>query len=276
MGIMSVKALIDTQNKRLSVAVSLLLALVALWLLVLIVLQIAQQPEESRSIVKRQAATLLVPRWNWFAAPGTVKARKEHGKLQQARVNAQLLGVMTAGDASIATMKFDGKPEAVYRIGDELGSGLKIKQIEPYRVIVEQNGGLREIPMKKAESLLLPESGPAARAVRESSQSGFNLANMFGAVPVRVENYESGWKLNNLSNELQGLTEIKDGDIVVEVGGQNVQSLLSDPSRWLSYRKRTSLPITVIRDGQEVVVNVNAASLSARILPKLGNGSVPE
>jgi len=45
---------------------------------------------------------------------------------------------------------------------------------------------------------------------------------------------------------------------------------MSDPAGWIKYSGQTSLPVTVIRNGEEVVVYVNAASLSAKMLPKFG------
>ena len=53
---------------------------------------------------------------------------------------------------SSATIAFNGRPEKVYHIGDKLGSAIVIKQIQPFRVIVEQNGARRQIKLEKADS----------------------------------------------------------------------------------------------------------------------------
>ena len=104
---------------------------------------------------------------------------------------------------------------------------------------------------------------------QQAQSDGFALANMFGAVPVNVGG-NSGLKMNNLSDEIKILADIQEGDVVVKVDGLSVQSLMGDPTKWMSYSSSSSLPVTVIRQGQEEIIYVNAASLSAKMLPKLG------
>ena len=58
--------------------------------------------------------------------------------------------------------------------------------------------------------------------------------------------------------------------MIVKVSDSGIQELLKNPAAWVNYSSQTSLPVTVIRDGREVVVYVNAASLSAKMLPNLG------
>jgi len=65
------------------------------------------------------------------------------------------------------------------------------------------------------------------------------------------------------------LTELQDGDVVVQVGTTSIDELMSNPSQWMSYSTETTLPVTVMRNGQETTLYVNAFSLSARILPNL-------
>jgi len=76
--------------------------------------------------------------------------------------------------------------------------------------------------------------------------------------------------MNNLSDEIKILADIQEGDVVMQVDGLSIQNLLEDPTKWMSYSGSSSLPVTVIRQGQEEIIYVNAASLSAKMLPKLG------
>jgi len=145
-----------------------------------------------------------------------------------------------------------------------------IKQIQAFRIIVEQNGVKRQILLKKPENVMQTEQAPDDYSDDEPADEGFAMANMFGALPVKVDNYGSGFKLSKLSSEMKMLADIEDGDVVVDVGGTGVQELMSDPASWVQYSGETSLPVTVIRNGEEVVLYVNAASLSAKMLPKLG------
>ena len=45
---------------------------------------------------------------------------------------------------------------------------------------------------------------------------------------------------------------------------------MQSPAEWMSYTGQSNLPVTVIRDGREVVIYVNAASLTAKMLPMMG------
>jgi type II secretory pathway component PulC len=195
---------------------------------------------------------------------------EKHGELADADINGILLGVMIAQKDAFATLKFNGKPEAVYRKGDELGAGYQLVDIEPYRIVVKKNGANKQVLMKKPDNIIETEEVEASVSEAEPEpQEGFALANMFGAVPVSAGG-GAGLKLNNLSSEISAMADIRDGDVVLEVDGMSVQDLLADPAQWLSYSTNTSLPVTIMREGQQETIYVNAASLSAKMLPNLG------
>jgi hypothetical protein len=45
---------------------------------------------------------------------------------------------------------------------------------------------------------------------------------------------------------------------------------MANPVKMMSYSAANSLPVTVMRNGREETIYVNAASLSAKMLPTLG------
>ena len=82
---------------------------------------------ELRDIARAPSAKALY--WNWFSSNSLVAETnrvEKHGELPEANINAVLLGVMMGGEDSLATLKFNGKPEAVYRVGDDLSSGFSL------------------------------------------------------------------------------------------------------------------------------------------------------
>jgi type II secretion system protein C len=208
-------------------------------------------------------------RWNWFRGNQPVEEVVEVGELENSTLKAKLLGVVISGDISSATLAFNGKPQKVYHIGDKLGSSVTIEEIEPYRIIVKQNGTNKQILMAKSDNVIETEQSSGS-ANGQTTDGGFAMANMFGAVPIRLDEYGSGFKLNKLSEEMKMLADLENNDVVVDVGGTGVQELMSDPQQWIKYSAQSSLPVTVIRDGEPVVIYVNAASLSAKMLPKFG------
>ncbi len=95
------------------------------------------------------------------------------------------------------------------------------------------------------------------------------MANVCGAVAVN-RGGNAGYKINNLAADGQAMADIRDGDEVVQIDGLSVQDLMSDPVKWMSYSSSSSLPVTLMREGREEIIYVNAASLSAKMLPTLG------
>jgi S1-C subfamily serine protease len=92
---------------------------------------------------------------------------------------------------------------------------------------------------------------------------------MFGAVPVMVQG-STGFKVNNLSTEMQQLSDIQEGDIISQVDGVPISEIMANPAMWLKFSTSTSLPLSVMRDNQMQIIYINASSLSAKMMPSLG------
>lgn len=189
-------------------------------------------------------------------------------ELSDASINAELLGVMLAGDASSATLKFKGKPEQVFQRDDKINASIKLLGIEAYRIIVSENGVKKQVMMNKPDTIM-ETATTLGGSVQQLQSKGFALANMFGAVPVNIAG-GSGFKMNNLSSDIKMMADIRDGDVVMQVDGLSVQDLMSNPMKLMSYSSATSLPVTVMRNGRQETIYVNAASLSAKMLPTFG------
>lgn len=242
---------------------------VSLYFALLILLQLTQSSDDTGKELQRLPSAKLMS-WNWFSSDSTVveAAGQDHGELPEANINAVLLGVMIAGDNSFATLKFNGKPEAVYHRGDDLNSGYQLLDIEPYRIVVRKNGLNQQVLMKKPDSIIETRQVPDEQAAQQPTE-GFALANMFGAVPVAAAG-GSGLKLNNLSSDITSMADLQEGDVVIRVDGASVQELMANPGQWANYSGNSNLPVTVMRQGQEQTIYVNAASLAAKILPNIG------
>jgi len=269
-------------GQKLLLLSNLVLAVAMAVLLVAMALLFVGDKSTVKGIARTSTGAVTNLRWTWFngtaAAVAASVEQVDLNDLADADIKAKLLGTVLSERTSSATIAFNGRPEKVYHIGDKLGSAIVIKQIQPFRVIVEQNGARRQIKLEKADSVIQTEqtvgntsgNGFINSSGKKAPDEGFAMANMFGALPVRAGKYGRGFKLNKLSSEMKSFADIEEGDVVVDIGGTDVQSLMANPAEWIKYSGQTSLPVKVIRNGQEVIVNVNAASLSAKMLPKLG------
>ena len=76
-----------------------------------------------------------------------------------ANINAQLLGVVIADDASTATIKFGGSKRVVHFIGDKIEGQTKIIDIQGYRIVVLQGGVNKQMVMKKPDTIIEQSKG---------------------------------------------------------------------------------------------------------------------
>ena len=266
---MSIKAQLMNSRKAAPPVVAAALAVLCLWLIAAIVSQLSYKETESVPMVRVAPAPAL--NWNWFGAElplaKTEEAVQISEQLATANLNARLLGVVLAGESSSATLRVNNSPEAVYHIGDDLGASSTIVDIQPYRIVIDQNGAKKQILLQKPDSIIETEQVSSASQV--APDNGFALANMFGAVPVMTDG-AAGFKMNNLSDEMKQLADIQEGDVITKVDGVAIQDIMANPQKWMTLSGSSSLPVTVLRQGQQQTIYINAASLSAKMLPNLG------
>ncbi|MDA8944358.1 hypothetical protein N9I32_03250 [Porticoccaceae bacterium] len=213
--------------------------------------------------------------FNWFGVKAVAQKQVDmsniYDELPTADIDARLLGVIVAGDVSSATVKFGGSKEVVHFKGDKLNAKTTIIDIQGYRLVVRQDGVNKQMLMQKPESIIEQSKGAGSVSGSGSADraSGFSLANMFGAVPVMVQG-STGFKVNNLSTEMQQLADIQEGDIIAQVDGVPISEIMANPAMWLKFSSSTSLPLSVMRDNQMQIIYINASSLSAKMMPSLG------
>jgi len=244
----------------------LMLALCLAW----VWLQAPQVPETPPQSASTAARSSLRP-WQWFATSTVNQSQVEGEVLEDAALDAKLLGVVYTVDKATATLRVGGRAEKVYRVGDEIERGLQIASIEPYRVVVVQDGKREQISMVRVGQSKLGST--AATTSAESLPPGFSLGEVFTAVPVSVDGENSGLKLDSLSDEIQQLVELREGDVIVRVGNHGIQDLLQNPAQWMQYSTNGAVPVTILRDGQESVIQVNGPAMALRLLPALGSGN---
>lgn len=77
-----------------------------------------------------------------------------------ANISIRLAGVIAPGSAQgrgVAVLAVESKPMRAYRTGDEIAPGIRLLQVQPTRVVIEQNGVRSEV--------LLPASATRSVAV---------------------------------------------------------------------------------------------------------------
>ena len=247
------------------------LAIITLGLTVAVVIE--KLDAESEEVAIQQVRAPAKVSFNWFGAKAVAQKEVDmsniYDELPTVDIDARLLGVVIAGDASSATVKFGGSNEVVHFKGDKLNAKTTIIDIQGYRLVVRQDGVNKQMLMQKPESIIEQSTGIGVSSSSSDKASGFSLANIFGAVPVMVQG-STGFKVNNLSTEMQQLADIQEGDIITQVDGVPINDIMANPSMWLKFSSSTSLPLSVMRDNQMQIIYINASSLSAKMMPNLG------
>ena len=228
--------------------------------------------DEKAPIVKiNSTQSMRADSWNWFGEGKIitkVETNRPDQKLPELKIDADLLGVMLSNSNSSATLKFKGRPEKVFKVRDKLSGSIELVEIQAYRIILEDNGVRKQLMMKKHDVIMqsaASESAPPSNI----RQEGFAISNLFGAVPVKVGEGQ-GFKVNSLSSEVKALADIRNGDVILQVDGSLIQDLMGNPMNLMKLRSSSNLPVTILREGREEIIYVNAESLSAKMLPALG------
>ena len=225
-------------------------------------------------------------RWSWFsaAAPSPQATPEPSEELALASINAQLLGVVIAGEHSLASISTSRNPEGVYRLGESIESGVTLEEVEAERVIISQRGSRRQIPLNrfdkgsKSDKAGLMEVEPTpiqpVASTGTAGPSGFSLSGLVSTTPVQAPGGGAGLRLGSLSSELTDLVDVQEGDVILALNGTSVGEILANPLLWQKFLGETSVPVTILRGDTEVEVFVNPQSLSQRILPKLGTNRI--
>ena len=258
------------KQRRANIILSAVLAAV----LVALFAVVARDPVEITIEPVRNAPPLQL---TWFDA-NAPRQVSNTDKLATATFNGQLLGLLEAGARSTATIRLQGQSEQVFRLGEAIVSGVLLVAVEQNRIVVEQRGQQRELlldidGLTSSQLSAVNESSAASELAQPGAgNAALALAGLFSAQPVQLEG-GSGLLLSNIGEEMSILTDLQQGDIVVAVeqDGQrlSVDQLTAAPQLLAGLAMNSELPITVMRDGNEITLMINAASLAARVMPNL-------
>ena len=263
-----------------------LFTLAALVVLVSMVLVVLQPTAVVSTVNLADQARIENLRWNWFSAPRSQQIERAEEtisadeNLANASIRAELLGVIISPWGSYAAISTSARPDGVYAVGDSIENNVTLEAVEQNRVIVSQRGSRRQIPLKP-----ITENGSSAQRSNQSgllelneaqagSGQGFSLSGLLSAAPEMVPGMGMGLRLGNLSADLADLADVQEGDVLISVNGTAVSDMISNPVMWQQFSQMTSMPVTILRDEEQIELFVNGASLSEKILPQLAAGRV--
>jgi len=272
-------------NRRMAMAVSLLLIVACAWLLVEVTWFFFPQGDDLESVVSQQTQPRInkqnqqnsfrkLTTANIFGVSNKALVQKQTN-VPETRLNLTLKGVlaatpMTMASAIIARGK-NGK-EDIYGIGDKVPGGVTIKEIYPEHVVLERSGQLETLKLQKISGIanMRRTSSHNSRYAQGSPEAALKkirtniLKNpaSFGdyALPVvvREKGKQVGYRLQpQAKGELLSELGIEKNDVITQINGIK----LNKPQNGISALRKLStaknLNIVVKRNGAEVPLSIS-------------------
>lgn len=218
--------------------------------------------------------------WTWFKAERKpVKKAPVNENVGKTRLRATLKGIIDVGDRSVAIIDIPkNRDKSVYKVGDKLSSNATLEVIEATRVLIRESGKLSELTMElKTADIGRSKSssknpGLKNQAVGRPLTEVANISSpmLAGISFVQTESGDTGMSLGTIDPGMLEGTDLKGDDVVLSAGGTTVEQILASPMSYQSLMRSDSLDITVMRDGQEQVININPRSVAPNVMRMIG------
>ncbi len=192
---------------------------------------------------------------------GDTPVRDGGEDLDVARIEARLLGVLSRGDRALASIAVEGETDSIYAEGEQLSASVVVERILPRSVIVREQGELRRIPLDS----LVEDGGPVigTAAGTDAGTGAKTEASLPGSVtPTLTEDGSTGFRIERLDPGMAKLGPVAEGDVVMAVEGRPVAALLGDPGARKRLTGSDTLTVTVLRDGRELDLSLDARVLN--------------
>ena len=185
--------------------------------------------------------------------------------LEEASFRGKLMGVIQQGERALASIELQGGDEKVFRVGDELATGVTLEAIEPLRVVVRERGMLRQLSLASLLDDRTPISvQPPAKTGSPARRQQLPLA----VTPVLSDDGNSGLRIDQLSAELEAAAQVQRGDLVVAVDGVGITALMADRGAVAQLVQRDALTLTLVRNGRELSVDVDGELIRSMVNSK--------
>jgi len=219
--------------------------------------------------------------WAWFQAPAKPKPKKQvvTETVTKARLNATLKGIVQLDDGnSVAIIDVGRKQDkSVFKVGDKINNSVTIEAIESRRVLIREQGQLRELVLEdKGIGLEVSEKQASGIASHEAvgkpltQVANINAPILAGISFVQTDNGDTGMSLGSINPSMLEGTDLQADDVVLSAGGTTVEQILASPMSYQSLMRTDSLDITVMRNGEEAIVNINPRSIAPNIMRMIG------
>lgn len=268
-------------DKRLRLAVTLLLLAALAHQVSLVIWQLVPMPPQAVSVQSNQIVRSTGGRddsanlQQQAAAIGRAylfgKAEEKVIEVQveevvETKLNYKLRGIYFSPDENLSSAIVEVKPNDTqhYLLGDELADNITLARIEPDHVLINRYGKLERLNLQKREApagqtLSTSAGGADAQqtALLRSYKQRYNsnpmaLATRFQAIPVQQDGKNIGFKLKALRGEsLLKKLDFEPDDVFTAVNGVSLKNPFEALDALKSLTTANSVSVTFMRNGAE-------------------------
>lgn len=182
------------------------------------------------------------------------------GGLPEATIDAQVLGLVSSGDQSIATIAIKGGDQSVYRVGDEITNSVTVEAIDRSGVVVREQGVLRRISIKRLNAdseVSLVDSGTAPAI------DGVSIENLLDNIDLvsEVDDGTPGLRVRHVAEPFAHEFDIYSGDFITLIDSLPVLSSLEGmaPRDFITnlFAREQVVTIDLLRDGEQRQIQID-------------------
>ncbi|MGV6807985.1 MAG: type II secretion system protein N [bacterium] len=183
--------------------------------------------------------------------------------LPEARINAEVLGLVAGGRDAYATIAVDGKKHAVYRAGDDINGSVKVESIDSAGVVVREQGIQRRIYINRLRGdqggSLIQSASPAVQVDAESGVENMEFSVELGEI--------SGLRIQSIDSRAAVVLGIREGDVVQAINDVDVLTMdvPETPAAFFNvlFEDQNAANIRIFRDGRQIDILVDASQVQS-------------
>ncbi len=196
------------------------------------------------------------------AAPWGRPPLADAGAAQDTRLPLTLRGVLAG--SGLALISASGQAEKVYRVGDDLPGGARLRAVHEDHVLLERAGVLERLALPKeglGSSHGRGDSAPPASTTSLRgmlTQSPAELAKSFRLEPVLESGKLRGYRVRALRDPaLLARAGMQPEDVLMSVNGRSLAEAADLPGIMNALREASVVDVVVLRNGIEMPVHVD-------------------
>ena len=207
-------------------------------------------------------------RWAWFTPQAAPEPVARIADIQESRLNAKLLGIIRRTNGSVAVIDTGRQKESkVFREGDSISRTAILHKIETDRVLIRENGTIRSLTLATQNTKgITAQTSYNSRKLPTPAQLGLTSTAFAGITFVETQSGETGLSLGTINQAMLQGTPLQRGDVVTRADGASVQEIMDNPNNYQQLLGRDSLDLLIMRDGEEVIVNINPRAIAPNVM----------